>query len=495
MNILPLFIGIPFGVAFFIPMVSRKVKWVPDVLGNITTFTLLLLSLMTLNQEFVYHIGGWKAPIGIVFVLDGLSCLLLIIINLIGFMATLFSIDYIEKRYTSKLRYYSLFLLMIGGMNGTVLSGDLFNLFVFMEIASIASYALVGFGCEARELEASFKYLVMGNVASLFVLYGVALLYGKTGSLNIADVARIIREIPYDNLIGFASVLLIGGYMVKAALVPFHAWLPDAHPSAPAPISAMLSGVVIKALGIYVITRLIFNLFGFNSITSNLLIYIGIISMISGVCLAILQSDFKRLLAYHSISQMGYVVVGLGLGNGLGILGGIFHLFNHSLFKSLLFLDSGAIEYETGTRDLNKMGLLYKKMPVTSFSTLIGSLSISGIPPLNGFWSKLIIILAAIKAGRPIVALWAVIGSILTLSSFTKVCRYALYGKGEKFDEEKFKNYKEVGNLMIVPLIVLSILCIFTGLLLIGGENGILGPVVDVINGGVLQYINKVLEI
>jgi len=493
MNILPVFIALPFGVAFFIPMVSRKLKWVPDVLGNITTFILLILSLMTMNQEFVYHIGGWKPPFGIVFVLDGLSCLLLIIINLIGFMATLFSIEYIEKRYTSKLRYYSLFLLMIGGMNGTVLSGDLFNLFVFMEIASIASYALVGFGCESRELEASFKYLVMGNVASLFVLYGVALLYGKTGSLNMADVARILREIPYDNLIGFAFVLLVGGFIVKAALVPFHAWLPDAHPSAPAPISAMLSGVVIKALGIYVITRLIFNLFGFNPIISNLLIYIGIISMISGVCLAILQFDLKRLLAYHSISQMGYVVCGLGLGTTLGVLGGIFHLFNHSLFKSLLFLDSGAIEYETGTRDLNKMGLLYKKMPITSFSTLIGSLSISGIPPLNGFWSKLIIILAAIKAGRPIVALWAVIGSILTLASFTKVCRYSLYGKGEKFNEEKFKNYKEVGDLMIVPLIVLSILCIFTGLLLIGGENGILGPVVDVINGGVLQYINKVL--
>jgi len=495
MNILPLFIGLPFGLAFVIPMVSRKLKFLPDILGNITTFILLLLSLTTLNQAYVYYIGGWRPPFGIVFVLDGLSSLFLIIINLIGFMATLFSIDYMEKKYTSKLRYYSLFLLMIGGMNGTVLSGDIFNLFVFMEIASISSYALVGFGCEARELEASFKYLVMGNMASLFILYGIALLYGKAGSLNMADVARILRALPYDNLAGLASVLIIGGFMVKAALVPFHSWLPDAHPSAPAPISAMLSGVVIKAIGIYVITRIIFNIVGFNQIISNLLVYIGIISMISGVCLAILQSDLKRLLAYSSIEQMGFIIVGLGLGTNLGILGGIFHLFNHSLFKSLLFLDSGSIEYETGTRDLNKMGLLYKKMPVTSLSTLVGSLSISGIPPFNGFWSKLVIILAAIKAGRPFVALWAVIGSILTLSSFTKVCRYALYGKGEKFDEEKFKDYKEVGNLMVVPLIVLSILCIFTGLLLIGGENGIFGPVVDVINGGVLQYIDKVLGV
>jgi multicomponent Na+:H+ antiporter subunit D len=490
---LPLFIIIPFGVAFFIPMVSRKVKWVPDVLGNITTFILLVLSLMTLNQEFVYHIGGWHAPFGIVLVLDGLSCLLLVIINLISFMATLFSIEYLEKRFTSKLRYYSLFLLMVGGMNGTVLSGDLFNLFVFMEIASIASYALVGFGCQASELEASFKYLVMGNVASLFILYAVALLYGKTGSLNMADVARILKEIPYDNLIGFAFVLIISGFMVKSALVPFHAWLPDAHPSAPSPISAMLSGVVIKALGVYVIIRLVYNLFGFTPLISQVLIYLGVVSMIVGVCLALLQWDFKRLLAYHSISQIGYVFVGIGLGTPLGILGGIFHLFNHSLFKSLLFLDAGSIEYETGTRDLNRMGLLYKKMPVTSFSTLFASLSISGIPPFNGFWSKLIIILAAIKAGRPVIALWAVIGSILTLSSFTKVCRYALYGKGEKFDREKWEKLNEVPETMIVPLIILSILCFFTGLLLINGENGIFGPVIDVLNGGVLQYIYKVL--
>ncbi|MCX7917734.1 MAG: proton-conducting transporter membrane subunit [bacterium] len=490
---LPLFIIIPFGMAFFIPMVSRKIKWVPDVLGNITTFILLILSLMTLNLEYVYHIGGWKAPFGIVLVLDGLSCLLLIIINLISFMATLFSVEYLEKLYTSKLRYYSLFLLMVGGMNGTVLSGDLFNLFVFMEIASIASYALVAFGCQASELEASFKYLVMGNVGSLLVLYAIALLYGKTGSLNMADVAKILINIPYDNLIAFAFVLIISGFMIKSALVPFHAWLPDAHPSAPSPISAMLSGVVIKALGVYVVIRLIFNLFGFTPLISNVLIYMGVISMIFGVCLAVLQWDLKRLLAYHSISQMGYVFTGIGLGTPLGILGGLFHLFNHSLFKSLLFLNAGSIEYEIGTRDLNKMGLLYKKMPITSFATFISSMSISGIPPFNGFWSKFIIILAAIKAGRPIIAFWAVIGSILTLSSFSKVLKYSIYGKGEKFNEEKWEKIKEVGDLMIVPLIILSVLCIFSGLLLYGMTEGIFSPVINVLNGGVVEYINKVL--
>jgi len=494
MTNLSLFVAIPLGMAFFIPMVSRKIKWFPDIFGNLTTFLLLLLSLKTIGTETTYQMGNWSAPFGIVLVLDGLSCLLLIIINLIGFMATLFSVEYIGKLYTSKLRYYSLFLLMIAGMNGLVLTGDLFNLFVFMEIAAISSYGLVGFGCQAKELEASFKYLVMGSIGSSFVLFAIALIYGRTGTLNMADIARVIHIMPFDNLIYFSFVLLLVGFLIKAAIVPFHSWLPDAHPSAPAPISAMLSGVVIKTLGIYVITRMTYNIFGFNNLISNILIYSGVISMIIGVIMALIQWDFKRLLAYHSISQMGYVIVGLGLGTPLGILGGLFHLFNHSLFKSLLFLDSGSIEYETGTRDLNKMGNLVKKMPVTSFSTLIGSLSISGIPPFNGFWSKLIIILAAVEVGRPIIALWAVIGSILTLSSFSKVQRYAFFGKGEKFEKEKWENYKEVPSLMQVPLLILSILCIVGGFLAVEGTNGIFAPVIKVLTGGVLPYIAKVLR-
>jgi len=437
--------------------------------------------------------GNWVPPYGIVLVLDGLSSLLLIIINLIAFMAILFSVNYMEKLYTSKLRYYSLFLLMVAGMNGVVLTGDLFNLFVFMEIAVIASYALVGFGCEARELEASFKYLVMGGIGSLFVLFAIACLYGKTGSLNMASVASIIHMAPFDNLVIFSFVLLLVGFFIKAALVPFHSWLPDAHPSAPAPISAMLSGVLIKACGIYVLVRISYNIFGFNDMVAMLFIYIGILSMMVGVIMALAQWDFKRLLAYHSISQMGYVILGFGLGTPLGILGGLFHLFNHSLFKSLLFLDSGSMEYETGTRNLQNTGNLVKKMPVTSFTTLIGSLSISGIPPFNGFWSKLIIIIAAVQVQRPVVALWAVIGSILTLASFSKVQRYAFFGKGENFDKEKWEKYKEVPQLMRIPLIILSILCIFTGVLAIGWVNGIFEPVIKVLYEGVVPYITKVL--
>ncbi|HOJ39412.1 MAG TPA: proton-conducting transporter membrane subunit [bacterium] len=488
-----LLIALPLAMAFFIPMVGRKVRWLPDVLANITTLGLFVLAGQSWGREGIYTMGGWPAPLGIVLVLDGLSALLLFIINLISFLATLFSVDYLEKLYTSKLRYYSLFLLMVAGMNGAVLTGDFFNLFVFLEIASIASYALVGFGCEAEELEASFKYLVIGSIASTFILLGVALLYGRFATLNMADVASALQHHGFDQVSLFALVLLVVGFCTKAALVPFHAWLPDAHPSAPAPISAMLSGVLIKAIGIYALVRLVYNVFGISPLLASLFTYLGVISMMAGVLLALGQWDFKRLLAYHSISQMGYVILGFGLATPLGLLGGLFHLLNHSLFKSLLFFDSGSVEYETGTRNLEKMGNLVQKMPVTSGSSLMASLSISGIPPFNGFWSKLVIILAAVQAQRPGLALWAVAGSILTLASFSKIQRYAFWGQGKDFDAKLWEGWKEVPVLMRVPLLVLAVLCLGSGLALWHGLKGLFGPAISVLTDGPTAYIAKVL--
>jgi len=493
MDNLSLFITIPAAVAFFIPIVSRRFRWFPDVITSITTFILLLLSLMTLNHETVYRMGNWFVPYGIVFVLDGLSCMVLIIVNLIGFLVSLFSVDYIEKIYTSKLRYYSLLLLAVTGMNGTVLTGDIFNLFIFLELTLVATYALVGFGCEARNLEGAFKYLVINLIASYFILLGIALLYGKFASLNMADISRLINSTEKDVIVSFSFVLFLVGFGTKAAMVPFHGWVADAYTAAPAPVSAILAGGVIKALGIYVLMRLTYNVFGINQHISMLFIYAGTVSIMIGVLMALGQWNFRRLLAYHSISQMGYIVLALGIGTPLAILGGIFHLLNHSLFKSLLFLNAGSIEYETGTQDLKKLGHLSQKMPLTSTSSLIASLSISGIPPFNGFWSKLVIIIAAIQAGKPVFALWAVIGSILTLASFSKIQRYVFFGKGEKFNSGMIKDIIEVPALMRVSMVVLAVFCCFAGLLLLGGLNGIFGPVVNVLTDGTNLYITRIL--
>ena len=489
MHILPLFVAIPLGGAFFISIVSRKFNWIPDILSNLITFTLLIMAFSTLGKgPFIYKMGGWPPPIGINLVLDGLSILMLVIISTISFIATLFSVRYMEQ-YTSKSGYYTLFLLMVAGMNAVVLSGDMFNLYVFMEMAAIASYALVAFGTEHEELEASFKYAVMGIIASSFILLGIVLLYSFTSTLNMADMAQILTTKGHSHLILFVSALFLMGFGLKAAQVPFHAWLPDAHPSAPAPISAMLSGVLIKTLGIYALIRIFYNVFGITPIISHTFLAMGAISMVIGVLLAIGQWDFKRLLAYHSISQMGYVMLGIGLGTPWGILGGLLHLVNHAAFKSLLFFNSGAIEYATDTRQLEKMGGLKERMPVTSTTCSIASFSIAGIPPFNGFWSKLIIIIACIQVGKIFYGLVAVVVSILTLASFLKVQKYAIFGELPL----RLKTIKEVPASMCISMVVLAVFCIGLGALIVPGiREVVLIPAVEVLQSGV-EYTKIVL--
>jgi multicomponent Na+:H+ antiporter subunit D len=310
----PLFVIVPLGGAFLTAIIGSF----SQAFGRY--FTSLLLALLTglaLYIMFtpvgtiVYRVGGHELfdtiPIAIYMVMDGLSLYLLVIINLIGFLSAFYSISYI-KTFTSENYYYTLFFLMVAGMNGVVLSGDIFNLYVFLEMAAIASYALVAFGIDKEELEASFKYQILGGISSLFILLSIGLLYWSTSTLNIADMSVIIHQKGAPELIKFVSVILLTGFGLKAAMIPFHAWLPDAHSSAPSPISSMLSGVLIKAIGAYVILRLFFNMFAITYDISLVITVIGTLSMVVGVLLAIGQWDIKRLLAYHSISQMGYAL-------------------------------------------------------------------------------------------------------------------------------------------------------------------------------------------
>ena len=498
---LPVFIAVPLATAFLLPIFGRKGKAAATLLANLATISLLVLSIVSIGQSRIYEVGAWPIPLGINLVLDGLSCLLLLAIGVVSAAAMLFSIKYMEQ-YTAKSKYLSLFLLMVAGMNGVVLSGDIFNLFVFLEIASIASYALVGFGCEHEELEASFKYMVLGSIGSTFVLFAVALVYGNTGSLNMAYISKAIQSSGLNAGLSFALALFIVGFGLKAALVPFHAWLPDAHPSAPAPISAMLSGVLIKALGIYALARVVFNVFGISVQMGWLLLILGLASMIAGAFLAIGQWDFKRLLAYSSISQLGYVVLGIGLGGliiardgnlawaSMAILGGLFHLVNHAVYKSLLFLTSGSVQMSTGTREMKQMGGLAQKMPVTRCSATVASAAIVGIPPFSGFWSKLILVVAAVQAGFYWVAAIIVFVSLCTLIMYLKVQRYVFLGE----PPEGLQQVKENKGTMAVAMVFLACLCLLCGLLVLvpALKSSILDPAVKVLTDGVLYSANVI---
>lgn len=496
--LIPLFVAIPLISAFLIVVLGKFIKGFHRLLAPLTLLILLIMAVFEFtglgNKSITYAMGGWIGegglPLGIYLVLDGFSVLMLCIINLIGLVALFYSLSYITK-YTAESNYFALFCLIIAGMNGVVLSGDLFNLFVFLEVSVISSYALVAFGVGKTELEASFKYQVLGGLASMLILLAIGMIYWQTKTLNIADIRNVFDSGYNNSFYLFVQVLLIAGFGLKAAIIPFHAWLPDAHSSAPSPISAMLSGVLIKAVGIYVIIRLFFNMFTFSQEIALVLTVLGAISMVVGSLLAIIQWDLKRLLAYSSISQIGYVVMALGMGillllkgNNetaaiLAIGGGIYHMINHAVFKGLLFLNAGSLEHRLDTRNLKEMGGLSKAMPITSTTSFMASMSISGLPPFNGFFSKLIIIIAAINGRFYLLAILAVLVSIITLAYFLKFQRFAFFNKAANKAAQKIK---EVPFPMSFSMIFLAVLCLALSLLAIPSMRElVLGPAINVL--------------
>jgi multicomponent Na+:H+ antiporter subunit D len=481
-TLIPMFVAVPLGMSLLVQLVARKRPVLAELLAITAMLVLTLMSCYTVGQHGIYHLGGWPTPVGIDMRLDELATLLLLAVNIVGLAVSLYSVDYM-RRFTARSHFYSLFLLMVTGMNGVILAGDLFNLYVFLEVAAIASYSLVAFGCAHEELEASFKYIVLGTLSSALILTGVALVYGITGTLNMTHIAVRIAQTGMDAPLLLAFGLFICGFSFKSALVPFHAWLPDAHPSAPAPVSAMLSGVLIKAIGIYVLARLAFNVFGVTDNELSLLRWLGLLSMVVGGLLAVGQQDIKRLFAYSSISQVGFMVLGLGLGSPLGMVGALYHLVNHALFKSLLFLNAGAVEYATGTRDLNKLGGLNRMLPVTGATSLVGSMSIAGVPPFSGFWSKLIIVLACIEGGFYGFGTVAVLVSIVTLAYQLKVQRMAFFASLP----EALKGLRREPPMMALAMILLAIGCIALSFAVLTGlrDPWLIGAAQQVLTTGV----------
>jgi multicomponent Na+:H+ antiporter subunit D len=438
----------------------------------------LVLQVERGGRALEVNLPAGKSVTGIAMFGDGLTRLFLVMISVVSLCAVLFSFSYMQP-YNKLHLYYAPLMLIIAGMNGVVVSGDLFGIYIFLEVAAVASCVLVGFGVESEELEASFKYLILSAVASALNLLGIAIVYSMRGTLNLAQIAAFTQHARPNDALWLALALFMAGFGLKAAMVPFHGWLPDAHSSAPAPVSAMFSGLMIKVTGVYVLARLVFNILGVSAASAYVLMTLGTLSMVVGVFLAVGQWDFKRLLAYHSVSQMGYVVLALGVGAEalakgasltrewealafLAIFAGLFHLINHAAFKSLLFLVSGSVVYRTGTRDLREPGGLKHTMPWTSFFTRVGALSISGVPPFNGFFSKLLIVVAVVWAGHWFLGAVTVLVSLVTLLSFVKVQRYLVEGE----PASDFAGVRDSPFPMQAAMGILAAACVALGLFL-----------------------------
>lgn len=462
-------IAIPFAAAFIvsstekIPPVCRKLL---VLLGTLVPLILVMFLVKPVfeGQILTYWLGDWKPfhawAVGIGLAIDPLSIFLGGIIAFTCFLSGIYSFRYME-RDTGIHKYYTLFLILTGSMLAFVFSADLFNMYVFLEVMTFAAISLTAFReHKYQSIEASFKYLVTGTIGSSFVLLGIILLYSQTGTLNLAQVGMMLTH-PEGPVEIFAFASFLTGFGVKAFLVPMHTWPPDAHMAAPSSISMLLSGVLSKT-GVYGLIRILYFVYRAMGLTSiqGLMVVWGTVTMLVGVSMALMQHDYKRLLAFHSVSQIGYVITGLGLGTLAGITGGLYHLLNHVLFKCLLFLTAGALLHRTGTSDLAKLGGLGKRMPWTFAFFGAGALSISGIPPFNGFASKWMIYGATLEAGYYPITIIAILVSVLTLASFIKVMHSAFLGPCP----EGLENITEVPASMLFPMAVLSLGCIITGI-------------------------------
>lgn len=455
-----------FAATFLLLIIKRDEIAIAAIL-----FSFFSMCYMFLNPDImVVGFGGWSPPFGIVWVLDSLNVFFALLVTGISSVIAIYSTKYIKVR---KHRYYTLLCLLTIGLLGVSLTGDVFNLYVFFEILSVASYALVAFFLDEGAIEGAFKYLMVGSITSLFILLGIAMLYGLAGTLNFADLALKVSHTPaYMVALG----LLIAGFSMKATIIPFHAWKPDAIEGTPAPIGAIFTAIS-TAIGVYGILRVLFI---FNLIQINLvLILFGVITMLVGAALALVQINVKRMLAYSGISQIGYVVMVIGFGTFLGLTSGLYHILNNALVKTLLFMGVGIGIYLTGKENLNEMGM--KNTPLM-ICVGIGLLSLSGIPPLNGFVSKWLIFMASWEI-NPILTALAIIASVITFAYSFKIFS-AMFLTTRRIE-------KSIPKILLLPVVILTILCILIGLFPQIGFNIVEPAANALLNQN--QYITAVL--
>lgn len=389
---------------------------------------------------------------------DNLSLLLLLIIPIVSFCALLIG-WFTIKDEAYKYDFISLLLLSITGMNGLVMVNDIFSMYVFLEIVSISSFIMIAFYAKLDALEGAFKYMILSVSATLLMLTAISMFFLVTGDTSFTGISSALKLHNTNIFIIISIAIFLGGLLIKGGLVPFHGWVADAYSTAPSAVSVLLAGIVTKVAGIYTLIRIVTSIFGFTPQIKAILLLVGAISIIVGALMALMQKDIKKMLAYSSISQMGYIVLSLGTGTALGLAGAVFHLFNHAIFKAGLFANAAALEEQTGTRDMEKLGGLGSKMPVTAITSLIASLSTAGIPPLSGFWSKLIIIIALWSAGYHVYAIIAVLASMLTLAYFLLMQRRVFFGK----TKEEFTNTLEAKFGVLLPSIILAVITIGVG--------------------------------
>ena len=454
--ILPIFSAILIYV--FGKYTEKYVGWIATVAASLSVCMILSMVTDVVEKIPIRDTYVWipSIELRLGFVVDTVSFPIALIVAVVSALSCLYSIKYMENK-RGQTGYYGSLLLFMAGMIGVILSANLIQFYLFWELMLIPSYFLIAsWGVSKKRLTIGFKYFIFTHIGALFMLMGILSIYAFTGTF---DLPQASATIPPTSILSVFALLLIG-FSVKMAIFPVHTWLPDAHAEAPTPISAMLSGVMIKC-GAYAFARILLPGFGQTMTqTSNVLAILGVVTMIYGGLMALAQTDIKRLLAYSSISQMGYIFFGLGVYSTIGATGALFHVVNHAICKSLLFMCAGAIIHQTGTRNIRRLGGLADKMPITCAASLIGALSLAGTPPLNGFWSEWMIFSGGISSGKILITTIAIVSTAITAGYYLWFLWRAFFGTTPK----ELENTKEASWVMRIPIIILAAIAVVVGI-------------------------------
>jgi multicomponent Na+:H+ antiporter subunit D len=465
------------GLCFYMALLAISVSFISS-LGILKT---------VINKGTIhYRLGNWEPPWGIEYVVDHLNAFILVIVSFVSLVVAIYSKKSVEKEIPGKIpQFYTVFTLLMMGLLGITITGDAFNLYVLLEIASLASYGLIAMGDDKAPL-ASFNYLIMGTIGACFYLLGVGYLYIVTGSLNMADLSQLLPELYQSKAVIVAFAFFLVGVSIKMALFPLHVWLPDAYTHAPSTVSAFVASTMTK-VGAYVMIRVMFTIFKpYFAIeiipAATILGWVAVAAMMFGCILAIAQSDLKRMLSYILIAEVGYIVLGISVVNRMGMTGAILHILNDAFMMACLFFIAGAIMYKIDTGDISRFRHLNRKMPFTMAAFTIAALSVIGIPPTCGFFSKWYLILGAIDAQQWVFAAALVLSSLLSAVVFFRVIENVYFegsrGQGVKgSSENELSNprtlessnpvFDEAPMSMLVPIYIMV-----AGILLLGVFSG-----------------------
>ena len=433
--LMPFIVLIPLiasGVVALLP--GRNLPWVATLLAALASAIIAALVLPEAigHGPLSYPFGNWPPPIGIEYRVDAANAFVALLVAGMATITLLWApksvADEIDGRHGT---FYALFLLALSGLLGITLTGDSFNVFVFLEISSLATYTLIAYGRDRRALLAAFRYLIMGTVGATFLLIGIAFLYMVTGTLNMADLAERLPELRDNNAVRAALAFIIVGMGLKLALLPLHLWLPNAYAYAPNFVTAFLAGTATK-VALYVMLRFVFTVFApdysFVALPlSTVLMVLAVAGMFAGSWVAMFQLHLKRMLAYSSVAQVGYMVLGVSLATLTGLTAAFLHLFNHALIKTALFMAIGCVMYRTGSAKLNDLRGLGREMPWTLTAFALAGLSIIGVPTTAGFVSKWYLVLASVEVGAWWLVALIVITSLMAVYYIWRVIEAAWF--------------------------------------------------------------------